>query len=42
MIRVGRKEIVLDGLVFYMDPINTNCYVPSGTSITDISKYASK
>lgn len=42
MIRVGKKEIVLDDLVFYMDPINTNCYVPSGTSITDISKYASK
>ncbi len=42
MIRVGRKEIVTDGLVFYMDPINPKCYVPSGTSITDLSKYASK
>jgi hypothetical protein len=42
MIRVGKKEIVLDDLVFYMDPKNTKCYVPSGTSITDISKYASK
>jgi hypothetical protein len=42
MIRVGRKEIVLDDLVFFMDPVNPKCYVPSGTSITDISKYASK
>ena len=42
MIRVGRKEIVLDDLVFFMDPVNPKCYVPSGTSLTDISKYASK
>jgi len=29
MIKVGAKEIVKEGLVFFMDPANTTSYQPS-------------
>jgi hypothetical protein len=42
MIKVGAKEIVKEGLVFFMDPANTTSYQPSATTAYDLSILAAK
>jgi hypothetical protein len=37
MIRTGRKEIVTDGLVLYLDPVNRKSYSLSSTTWNDLS-----
>ncbi len=42
MIKVEAKEIVKEGLVFFMDPANTTSYQPSATTAYDLSTLAAK
>ena len=42
MIKVGAKEVVKEGLVFFMDPANPSSYQPSATTAYDLSSLAAK